>query len=155
MEIWTGGCLCGAIRYKASVSTSENLYCHCRMCQRWTGSVVACSAIIPKSALKITKGEPKYYRSSGFVERGFCPDCGSPLFYRPIKDDWLAIQTGTLDNPELAPPVGHYGVEGRISWLKIEDDLPCERTEDDEWFQKRRAEHHCPGLGSNSGSDRG
>jgi hypothetical protein len=110
------------------------------MCQRWTGSVVAASAIIPKAELSITKGEPKYYRSSSFVERGFCQDCGSPLFFRPIKDDWLSIQTGTLDDPELAPPVGHYGVEGRISWLKIEDDLPCERTEDDEWYQKRSSE---------------
>ena len=140
VAIWKGGCLCGAIRYEANVSDSENLYCHCRMCQRWTGSVVAASAIIPKAELRITKGEPKYYRSSSFVERGFCQDCGSPLFFRPIKDDWLSIQTGTLDDPELAPPVGHYGVEGRISWLKIEDGLPCERTEDDEWYQKRSSE---------------
>jgi len=142
MTVWMGGCLCGAIRYEASESDSENLYCHCRMCQRWTGSVVAASAIIPKANLRITKGVPKYYQSSGFVERGFCQDCGSPLFFSPIndEDDWLAIQVGTLDDPELAPPVGHYGVEGRISWLKIKDELPSERTEDDEWFQKRSSE---------------
>jgi len=110
------------------------------MCQRWTGSVVATSATIPKAGLRITKGEPKYFRSSGFVERGFCQECGSPLFFRPIKDDWVAVQTGTLDDPGLAPPVGHYGVESQISWLKIEDGLPCERTEDDEWFLKRSSE---------------
>jgi hypothetical protein len=137
---WTGGCLCGAIRYEASVTDSENWYCHCRMCQRWTGSVLTTSAIIPKADLRITKGEPKYYRSSSFVERGFCQDCASPLFFRPIKDDWVSIQTGTLDNPELAPPKGHYGVEGRVSWLKIDDKLPSQRTEDDEWFQERSSE---------------
>jgi len=142
MANWTGGCLCGAIRYEASVVESSNLYCHCRMCQRWTGSVVAASAIIPKVNLGITKGEPKYYQSSGFVERGFCQDCGSPLFFRPIKieDDWVAVQTGTLDDPEWAPPVGHYGVEGRVSWLEIKDELPCERTDEDEWFLKRSSE---------------
>ena len=140
MAIWKGGCLCGSIRYEARVTESENLYCHCRMCQRWTGSPVAASAIIPKANLSITEGEPKYYRSSGFVERGFCQDCGSPLFFRPIKDEWISIQSGTLDDPELASPVGHYGVEGRISWLKIDDDLPSERTEDDEWFLKRSSE---------------
>ena len=140
MTILNGGCLCGAIRYEARSNKPDNLYCHCRMCQRWTGSVVATSATIPKADLRITQGEPKYFRSSGFVERGFCQDCGSPLFFRPIKDDWIAIQTGTLDDPELVPPVGHYGVEGRISWLKIDDDLPCERTEDDKWFLKRSSE---------------
>jgi len=87
--------------------------------------------------LKITRGKPKYYQSSSFVERGFCQDCGSPLFYRPIKDDWLSIQTGTLDDPELAPPKGHYGVEQRIGWFKTDDDLPTERMADDEWLQKR------------------
>lgn len=56
---------------------------------------------------------------------------------RAIRDDWLSTQTGTLDNPELAPPSGHYGVEGRISWLKLADDLPDMRTENDESQQQR------------------
>lgn len=138
METWTGGCLCGAIRYAVTVQQSENWYCHCRMCQRWTGSVVATDAIVKKKDLRITKGEPKYYRSSHFAERGFCSDCGSPLIFRAIDDDWLSIQTGTLDDPEVAPPAGHYGVEGKISWLKIVDNLPHLPTEDDPWYQQHK-----------------
>ena len=138
MKTWTGGCLCGAIRYEATPEKSENWYCHCRMCQRWSGSVVATDAIIKKNDLKITKGEPKYYRSSSYAERGFCADCGSPLIFRATKDDWLSLQTGTLDDPEVAPPAGHYGIEGRISWLEISDDLPQMRTEDDPWQQEHR-----------------
>ena len=80
---WTGGCLCGAIRYEARVSVSGNWYCH----------------------------------------------CGSPMFFRPTNEDWISILSGTLDDPELAPPKGHYGVESWISWLKIEDDLKQEETE--------------------------
>ena len=99
--------------------------------------MVATSAIISKQNLRITKGEPKYYRSSSYVDRGFCSDCGSPLIFRAIKEDWLSIQTGTLDDPEVAPPSGHYGVEGRISWLGIDDNLSQMRTEDDEWQQKQ------------------
>jgi len=53
---WTGGCLCGAIRYEAEVATAENWYCHCRMCQKATGSVVSTSAIVPKAQLRITRG---------------------------------------------------------------------------------------------------
>jgi hypothetical protein len=106
------------------------------MCQRWTGTVVATDAIISKKEFRITKGEPKYYQSSSYAERGFCSDCGSPLIFRAINDEWLSIQTGTLDDPEVAPPSGHYGIEGRISWLEIDDDLPQLRTEDDAWQQE-------------------
>ena len=78
----------------------------------------------------MTKGNPKFYQSSQYIERGFCADCGSPMFFRPTNEDWISILSGTLDNPELAPPKGHYGVESWVSWLKIEDDLKKEHTEE-------------------------
>jgi hypothetical protein len=131
MKNWTGGCLCGAVRYEATVSESENWYCHCRMCQKATGSAVSTSAIIKKSQLRMLKGTAKYYQSSTDIERGFCDNCGSPMFFRPIKEDWISILSGTLDDPEVAPPEGHYGIESRISWLKIVDDLKQECTEED------------------------
>ena len=101
------------------------------MCQKSSGSVVSTSAIVPKTRLHMTKGAPKFYQSSEFVERGFCADCGSPMFFRPTNEDWISILSGTLDDPELAPPEGHYGVESWITWLKIKDDLKKERTEGD------------------------
>jgi hypothetical protein len=101
------------------------------MCQKATGSVVSTSAIIKKSQLRILKGTPKFYQSSTSVERGFCANCGSPLFFRPIREDWISILSGTLDDPELAPPAGHYGIESKISWLTIVDDLKQQATEDD------------------------
>ena len=131
MKTWTGGCLCGAVRYEATVVKSENWYCHCSMCQKASGSVVSTSAIVKKNQLCILKGTPKFYQSSTSVERGFCANCGSPLFFRPISEDWISILSGTLDDPEVAPPEGHYGIESKISWLTIVDDLKQERTEDD------------------------
>ena len=62
------------------------------------------------------------------------------MIFRATKDDWVSIQTGTLDDPEVAPPSGHYGIEGKISWHLIDDELPQMRTEDDEWFQQRSSE---------------
>jgi hypothetical protein len=121
--------LCGAVRYEATASASENWYCHCRMCQKATGSVVSTSAIIKKDQLRMLQGSPKFFQSSQSIERGFCADCGSPLFFRPIAEDWISILSGTLDDPEVAPPQGHYGIESKISWLRIEDDLKKERTE--------------------------
>jgi len=138
METWTGGCLCGALRYEATVAESENWYCHCRMCQKATGSVVSTSAVIKKAGLRMLKGTPRFYRSSNSIERGFCADCGSPMFFRPIGEDWIAILSGTLDDPEVAPPGGHYGIESRISWLKIVDDLKQLPTEDDVSLQEQK-----------------
>jgi hypothetical protein len=137
MKIWTGGCLCGALRYEATVSESENWYCHCRMCQKATGSVVSTSALIKKSQLRMLKGTAKFYQSSTDIERGFCANCGSPMFFRPITEDWISILSGTLDDPEVAPPQGHYGVESRISWLKIVDDLKQKCTEHDVSLQAK------------------
>ena len=131
MKIWKGGCLCGALRYEATVTKSENWYCHCRMCQKATGSVVSTSAIIKKSQLRMLKGTAKFYQSSADIERGFCANCGSPMFFRPIREDWISILSGTLDDPEVAPPEGHYGIESRVSWLKIVDDLKQQCTEED------------------------
>jgi hypothetical protein len=92
--------------------------------------------MVKKHEFKITKGEPTFFESSHYAERGFCTNCGSPLIFRAVEEDWLAIQTGTFDDPEVAPPAAHYGVEGRVSWLTIADDLPHVRTEEDEWQQK-------------------
>jgi hypothetical protein len=55
------------------------------------------------------------------------------MFFRPINEDWVSVLSGTLDDPELAPPAGHYGVESWISWLKIEDDLKREPTQEGEY----------------------
>jgi hypothetical protein len=140
MKTWTGGCLCGALRYEATVSESENWYCHCRMCQKATGTVVSTSAIIKKNQLRMLKGTAKFYQSSTAIERGFCANCGSPMFFRPIKEDWISILTGTLDDPEVAPPEGHYGIESRISWLTIVDDLKQQRTKVDVSLQVKNAE---------------
>lgn len=131
MKTWTGGCLCGAIRYEAKLAQSENWYCHCRMCQKATGTVVSTSAIIPKSNLRMLKGSAKFFQSSANIERGFCENCGSPMFFRPVNEDWISVLSGTLDDPEVAPPEGHYGVESRISWLNIVDDLKQLPTEEE------------------------
>ena len=135
-----GGCLCGALRYEATAAPFDGAICHCGMCRRSTGSLFGVGVMFNWPDFHFVQGEPKYYRSSRFAERGFCSDCGSPLIFRAIEDEWLSIQTGTLDDPEVAPPSGHYGIEGKISWLSIEDDLPRQRTEDDEWYQQRSSQ---------------
>jgi hypothetical protein len=130
----TGGRLCGAVRYEASEEPTWVANCHCRMCQRALGGASGIFIGFKGDrigALQFTKGEPTYYRSSAWLERGFCGDCGSPLGIR----DGLghnSVLIGTLDHPEEWPPNdGHSGIESRIPWNVIHDDLPQSRTEDD------------------------
>lgn len=127
----TGGCLCGAVRYEADDPPSDVCYCHCRMCQKSCGNPSALCAFVPKATFRYTKGEPKFYRTSDWMERGFCVECGTPLLMRDLTDTH-AIYIGTLDHPEEWPPtLGHSGIESRIPWDTIDDGLPCWRTEED------------------------
>ena len=85
----TGGCLCGAVRYTAGAETLGNAACHCGMCRSWSGHVWA-SVMVPKDALKVT-GAPKWFRSSGDAERGFCATCGTSLFWRADGADGVRV----------------------------------------------------------------
>lgn len=133
----TGGCLCGAVRFEATEPPSHVGYCHCRMCQKALGSTSGIWVMFVGSrreALRFTKGQPKYYKSSAFLERAFCPDCGSPLGARGA-DGHGSVLIGTLDHPEDWPPdEAHSGIESQIPWDIIHDDLPQWRTEDDPDF---------------------
>ena len=132
----TGGCLCGEIRYQINEPSIDTNYCHCRMCQRFSGAPVVAATAFPREAVVFTQGNPKYfevtrehaafYKSSLIAERGFCPNCGSSLLYRPLVtrwSDWVAIFTASLDNPEDFGPGWHLGVESQMPWLKIQDSL--------------------------------
>ena len=140
----TGGCLCGQVRYEISAPAMETNYCHCRMCQRFSGAPLIAGVTFPRDAFRLTRGDLKYYRASNqkltyyqsslVAERGFCPDCGSSLTYRgllPTWSDWMLVHTASLDNPEDFAPTGHWGVESQMPWLDVHDDLPRIRYEDD------------------------
>ncbi len=131
----TGGCFCGAVRYEAEVYLHDAYYCHCRMCQKLTGAPAEIAVNVKPGSLRFARGEPKYYQTSHFAERGFCTDCGSRLVYRPLLPElpewWVNLPVGSLDHPEKAVPASHVCVEGQLPWYDIDDGLPRTRTEDD------------------------
>ena len=97
----TGGCQCGAVRYSVDTLGRSSI-CHCRMCQRAFGSFYA--ALVIAKGLNWTRGERALFKSSNISQRGYCRDCGTPLSLENFDDDQIEIATGTLDDPELAPP---------------------------------------------------
>jgi hypothetical protein len=126
-ETRTGGCQCGAVRYAFDGEPSNVHLCHCRMCQKAVGGPFAVIAPVAKSAFRITRGEVAWFASSDVARRGFCRDCGTPLFFDYPHDPGIGVLGGTLDRPDLAPPVIQYGThETGMPWLSDLPGLPSE-----------------------------
>ena len=121
----TGGCLCGAVRYHLATAPSEAGYCHCHMCQRFSGAPVMAFATVPVADFVLTRGKPRRRRSSAFGERWFCGDCGSPLAMRvDHQPETLDFTVASLDDPGVVSPTFHIWVRSRVPWFEIRDDLP-------------------------------
>ncbi|MGK6320438.1 GFA family protein [Sphingomonas sp. DT-204] len=126
----TGGCQCGAKRYRAMIDDDEAYLCHCRMCQRATGGVSIAFKNVMKADVEWTGEEPDRYASSSFAKRGFCARCGTPLTYESDGHDRMDLTVGSFDDPSRFRPVSHSGVESwHPQWLDTSH-LPTERTED-------------------------
>ena len=107
-KTFSGGCLCGAIRYETEAPAMAMVKCHCRDCQRAGGSGYAPAIALPAAAVKIT-GTPRYYKTVGNagkgIERGFCPTCGSQVLLKFERmPDMVAVHAASLDDPSLFEP---------------------------------------------------
>jgi hypothetical protein len=126
----SGGCQCGAVRYRIGLPLAHAGICHCRMCQKAFGNWGAALVSVPLARLTWTRGKPGEFRSSPVVARGFCRDCGTPLYMKEDGDPSYEIAIGSLDNPELAVPSDQVGVESELSWFGTLASLPRQRTEE-------------------------
>jgi len=103
---FTGGCICGAIRFECIAQASEvkMLKCHCRDCQRITGGPYVPVVYVPAQSFQITKGTLKYHftpsETHGTHKRGFCPDCGSRLTGGEYSGSTgIGLTASSLDDP--------------------------------------------------------
>ena len=126
----TGGCQCGAVRYALYAEPDVGI-CHCRMCQKATGGLFLASAGVPLAQFAWTKGEPAVFQSSSVAERGFCRECGTPLFFRYLAKDKIDVTIGSLDDPAAAKPTSQVGVESRVPWWRELFELQGRTTQQD------------------------
>ncbi len=122
----TGGCQCGAVRYRSSVALTGAHICHCRMCQKAVGNAFAALAAAPRDAVTWTRDTPATFASSDQVVRGFCATCGTPLFYDYIAGPRINLTIGSLDDPAAVPPERQFGSEGVQPWFAGLAALPDE-----------------------------
>lgn len=129
--VLAGGCQCGAVRYALYAAPVRGNICHCRMCQRASGNYFAAFTGVKREDFAWTKGEPAVFKSSAIAERGFCRDCGTPLFFRYLETKRIAVTIGSLDEPERAGrPEKQYGVESRVPAFFDLAALPESTTEE-------------------------
>jgi hypothetical protein len=127
----SGGCQCGAIRYLIEGALGDAGFCHCRMCQKAFGSFGAPLVSVPLAHFRWTRGEPGIFMSSPIVERGFCHDCGTPLFMLEHGHGVIEIAIGSLDNPAAAAPSHVVGIESKLAWADSLPALPAHSTQED------------------------
>ena len=126
----TGGCQCGAVRYRLEGRLGPAGFCHCRMCQKAFGSLGAPLVTAPLAHFHWTRGTPATFRSSPPVQRGFCRDCGTPLFMLEDGHD-IELAIGTLDNPNACAPRHAVGIESKLAWADSLSTLPARPTAQD------------------------
>ncbi|MFO0997494.1 MAG: GFA family protein [Alphaproteobacteria bacterium] len=123
--VHTGGCLCGAVRFRATGKPTLVENCHCSMCRKASGAAMVTSANFPSDSFRWTKGKLKYYRSSATGRRGFCARCGSQLtFHRIGRRGEVSINVGSLDRPERVKPWLHIYAADAVPWMLTKDGLP-------------------------------
>lgn len=116
-----GGCLCGAVRYVVTGPLRPVVACHCMQCRRTSGHHVAATSAA-RGDLAIT-GEVRWYTSSAEARRGFCPVCGSSLFWDG-GNGRLSIFAGTFDGDPGVRLAGHIFCADKGAYYEIADGLP-------------------------------
>ncbi|MEG9861701.1 MAG: GFA family protein [Parvularculales bacterium] len=101
----TGGCYCGAVRYKITGEPAMKIQCNCRECQHIAGGAHNFTMGIPESGFEYTQGTPKTFSRSDLenpVTREFCGECGTPLAsLAPGVPGVVLLKIGSLDNPAV------------------------------------------------------
>jgi hypothetical protein len=113
----TGGCLCGAVRFRASGRLVRTEICHCATCRRSTGAAFAVFVLFRGAQVRIEGGSTTAFASSPDLRRHACRACGSPLFNRFAASQDIDVHLGAFDAPERFAPQSEIWTERRLPWL--------------------------------------
>jgi hypothetical protein len=121
-----GGCLCGKIRYSAEAEPVLTAVCHCKNCQKQTGTSFSVIIGVPTAALSV-KGALKTFDDTGDsgkpVHRNFCPDCGSPITsIVDARPGMSFIKAGTLDDASWLKPTVEVWCGSAQPWVSLAGD---------------------------------
>ncbi|MDX1556218.1 MAG: GFA family protein [Xanthomonadales bacterium] len=130
-ETFEGGCTCRHLRYRMESEPMVVHCCHCRWCQRETGSAFVINAMIESDRLRVIEGEPEFVTipsESGKGQRiARCPHCKIALWshYAGLGDLASFVRVGTLDDPDRFPPDAQIFTESKQPWVTLTPDIPA------------------------------
>lgn len=124
---WTGGCLCGALRYEVTGEARFAGYCCCAQCRKASGSGFVPFIGVAGNAVRFS-GERRSYVSTSesgvAATRNFCPECGGLVFGGvPGEDDLHTIYAGSLDDPTNFRPTMAIHTCERVDWVLLPDNV--------------------------------
>lgn len=133
-QVWTGGCLCGGVRYAIDTHPEPISFCHCSQCRRQHSHVSAYTDL-PRAALRLLTDETlTWYAASDRARRGFCARCGAGLFWealdQPDAGDGprITVTAGSLDDASGLRVDRHIFVDHKGAYYDIGDDGVERRT---------------------------
>lgn len=120
-----GGCQCGAVRYTISGEAEHQSLCYCTDCRKSAGAPVVGWMLFARDQIEII-GSPARYQSSDGVERQFCGQCGSSLFYfsETVFPGQVDVTIASLDDPAAFPPQARIQLADAPAWARHMDALP-------------------------------
>ncbi len=128
---FTGGCVCGAVRYEVTAAPLLMFKCHCRDCQHVTGGAFLPGLLVPVAAFRLTKGALKYHftpsLAGGQHKRGFCADCGARITggeFDQRPGNSIGITVGSLDDPGWFRPKMDFFVCDAQPWDQMDAAIP-------------------------------
>ena len=123
----TGGCFCGAVRYRLAAAPYDTGWCHCRVCQRVSGAPALVFTTVKLADFAIERGADAIgqIRTTPFGVRQFCVRCGTPLtIHVDHQRDEIDLTVASLDEPDAVAPGFHIFYADRLGWAAAGDDLP-------------------------------
>ncbi|MDQ0465420.1 hypothetical protein QO010_003207 [Caulobacter ginsengisoli] len=144
----SGGCQCGAVRFKVEGDLGRPSLCHCRMCQKAFGGPYGALVSVKTDRLTWTRGAPSRFQSSNLVRRGFCSACGTPLTFE-WSDKVTDLAIFAFDEPADIVPVVQMATDTAPPWVMDVGDIPHRSPEESE-----AAAGHYAAVVSNQHPDR-
>jgi hypothetical protein len=111
----TGGCQCGAVRFRVEGELGRATLCHCRMCQKAFGAPYGALVTARMDQLVWTRGQRRRFQSSNLVWRGFCETCGTPLTYER-SETTVELAVCAFDAPASIPIAVQFAIDTALPW---------------------------------------
>jgi len=122
---YTGGCQCGQVRYELTAEPKRLVACHCKECQRQSGSAFGMSMLVAEDNLAVTGVTKQFTRiaDSGNPNTGvFCPECGVRIYNVPrYVQGMLVLKPGTLDDTSWLRPSYFVWMKSTQGWVPVPD----------------------------------